>query len=343
MTLRAVGASGAGVLAIGGISFSALHYTPPQDASPGVRRMLSAFPLSTASRIGTTVAALPLPGPLRGKILSSYSPSAVLDAELPISTYKSVEEFWRRDLKAGARSFDADLKTGLSAPCDGVVVAAGPLKNGGCIPLPAGSSSEAVGLRELIAADDRDPLTTTGVGDWETTEMHAVVIHLHAREDSLKVYSPAEWTVANAKHINGGVHWLEEERAYIRNEREAFVGEWGFGTLAMAIVGGPGYGPVLYSGNGSEVVKKCNHNSTGLEMGSVRPQTAVLFVFEVPRDGFAFAVEPGTKVRAGDPLGQVAEGSDKLSEHRFKHMDPTANADSDKQKRSRSRARRRHW
>lgn len=191
-------------------------------------------------------------------------------------------------------------------------------------------------MREVVLAGEHDPVTR---GAWGATELHGVVIKVHARDDCLRVSSPTAWTIGRRARVRGGARWLEEEMAYLGNEREVLMGEWKGGAFGMVCVGGPGTGAAVEFEKGFENENAC---VAGTGMGVLRPQAAVCIIFEAPVDEYRVDVKVGDKVQAGQILGQLTKAGIEISEEQLsKNMD--SSAEKDAAQRKSSRRRRRHW
>jgi phosphatidylserine decarboxylase len=162
------------------------------------------------------------------------------------------------------------------------------------------------GVRELLAAEDRDRLSRAE--EAERFELTAVVLRLAPRRDSHWMQAPVAWVVRERRKVGDGAAWLDApgDLAYGRNVRAPWVGDWAHGMFAATVVGGPGYGELVeledaeaLEGKGEVALEQ------GAGIGVLRAGSAVVLVFEAPVGAFEMKVAQGATVVAGDCLGRV--------------------------------------
>ncbi|KAF9177861.1 phosphatidylserine decarboxylase 1 [Haplosporangium sp. Z 767] len=157
------------------------------------------------------------------------------------------------------------------------------------------------------------------------------VIYL-APGDYHRFHSPTNWVAETRRHFSGELYsvspWMVKQLQdlFVLNERVVLLGRWRHGFFSMVPVGATnvgsivlnfdkelrtnrwgdrfkrGYGELSYSGvsrflNGQPL-------RVGEEMGGFKLGSTVVLVFEAP-ENFQFLIEPGQRVKMGQPLGQI--------------------------------------
>lgn len=322
----------AGAVAAGGfcIAVAPSHAQPGPDPPTVGLRLLSTLPLAALSRAGAAVSAIPIPTSLRSSIYSAYSREPAEEAELELSEYRSFADFFARKLRSDARFVDP--RADIVSPVDGTVVAAGVVRDGGV--LPGKVKGVEFTARQLLNAGDHDPLTHSADAESAArTDLYAVVLSLSPR-DCHQFKSPANFRITEKRHVAGGRYWLDTPvvdggaPGYVRNERVALVGAWTGGMCSLTAVGAPGIGTIELErevlGAESNVCDVLLRPGDGL--GGFRLGSAVVLVFEAPAGGFKFEVEPDSRIRAGEAVGQL------LSPSLLSPMNPAVSGANSKQR-----------
>ncbi|GJJ72967.1 phosphatidylserine decarboxylase [Entomortierella parvispora] len=157
------------------------------------------------------------------------------------------------------------------------------------------------------------------------------VIYL-APGDYHRFHSPTNWVAETRRHFSGELYsvspWMVKQLQdlFVLNERVVLLGKWRHGFFSMVPVGATnvgsivlnfdkelrtnrredrykrGYGELLYSGVSRLLNGQPLH--VGEEMGGFKLGSTVVLVFEAP-ENFKFLIEPGQRVKMGEPLGQI--------------------------------------
>lgn len=93
---------------------------------------LRLVPKNAVSRAAGRLASLELPGPIRRAQIRAFATAFGVDldeARDPVESYRSVQDFFVRSLKEGARPVDP-AEDAFVSPCDGAWGAAGPIERG---------------------------------------------------------------------------------------------------------------------------------------------------------------------------------------------------------------------
>lgn len=97
-----------------------------------LRVLLYLLPKNGISRAAGRLASLRLPGPVQRvalRLFVRWSGANPAEAARPLEAYPSIQAFFTRALRPGARPIQGDARS-LSAPCDGAWGAAGPIHAG---------------------------------------------------------------------------------------------------------------------------------------------------------------------------------------------------------------------
>ncbi|HKE00488.1 MAG TPA: phosphatidylserine decarboxylase, partial [Planctomycetota bacterium] len=104
----------------------------PRTASGGALTAFRLIPRVLASRVLGLVERVPLPRALRPRVYGAYARRYGVnldEAERPIDGYRSLNAFFVRRLKAGARPIDTRPNAVVS-PVDGTIASFGPIQKG---------------------------------------------------------------------------------------------------------------------------------------------------------------------------------------------------------------------
>lgn len=185
-----------------------------------------------------------VPAGLHGPVLNTFAAKYNIDvaeAEFELSAYPSVNDFFTRKLKPGARPIDSDPTT-VVAPADGKVVATGIIgKTGGD---GKGGSIEAKNI-----AFHLDDLLTDAQLAAKFYGGAFAVIYLSPR-DYHRVHSPAAGNVVAWHHVPGQLFPVNEATVrrepdlFVRNERFVSVFEGEVGSFAVVMVAAVGVGHI---------------------------------------------------------------------------------------------------
>jgi phosphatidylserine decarboxylase len=199
-------------------------------------KLVGAIPQNEVSRALGWILARPLPAPVRAPIYGAFARryGVKLDeAERPLSSYESFDDFFTRRLKPGARSL---ANAPLVSPVDGVVSQYGPIEHGQLI--------QAKGRYYTAAALLGDPKEATPFlgGSFLT-------IYLSPK-DYHRIHSPADGQVEGYSYLPGRL-WpvnapavASVEGLFAQNERVATYLTTSFGRVAVVKVGATCVGSV---------------------------------------------------------------------------------------------------
>jgi phosphatidylserine decarboxylase len=207
------------------------HPELPSARARALLRVLGRLPQGALSRAFGRLADTPLPRPLRRLVLGAFARAVgadVTECELPLEEYPSLNRFFVRRLKEGARTWPADPRTAAS-PVDGVFGQVGRVTEGKLI--------QAKGRFYTLAG-----LLDDGA-EWERFEGGAFATIYLSPRDYHRIHSPCEGTVPRARHIPGALLPVNAPAVahlpelFARNERLLAYIDGPLGRVAMVAVG----------------------------------------------------------------------------------------------------------
>lgn len=311
-----------------GLGFGALYASHWREG-PHVSRSgssLKAFPLNAVGITAHYVASIPVPKPLRKGMYRLYCSATGCDAsetEGQLETFSSLAQFFARGVPPELRPVDKSAS--LVVPCDGTVVAVGPVGPYGLIDV----KGIKYHIRELTGAAEQEPLSETPVAVADREESGSrlwyTIVHL-GPENIHRFASPASWSLQERRRIEGYLLWMNPaiEGLYTQNERVALLGTWKYGMFSMTAVGAAGRGSIWLEAESNafrprlkpmrdQISKHRYHPANVLHpgegIGGFRLGSAIALVFEAPEKGFQFLVEAGDIVQMGQKLASVSRAA----------------------------------
>lgn len=193
--------------------------------------LLQRLPQATLSRGFGRLADTPLPRPVRRSVLGAFARTLGIDvteAELPLEEYGSLNAFFVRKLRAGARTWPLDENT-IRSPVDGVVGQHGTVRDGTLV--------QAKGRRYTAAA------LLGSAPDAAAFEAGSfITIYLSPRHYH-RIHAPCSGTIPMARHIPGALLPVNEPSVlhvpdlFPRNERVICMIDGPLGRAAVVAVG----------------------------------------------------------------------------------------------------------
>jgi phosphatidylserine decarboxylase len=291
----------------------------PAAPSPGWRALLALLgqlPQPGMSRAFGRLADLRIPTPMRRPVLSAFARAVGIDpdeAELPLASYTSLNAFFVRRLREGARRWPHDPGI-IASPVDGVIGTLGRVHDGELLQAK-GRRYTAIGLvdDETAAARYRD--------GWFIT-LYLSPRHYH------RIHAPTDGTVVEARHVPGALlpvnqHAISHvDQLFPRNERVichldgpagriaiAAIGAYNVGRISTAFV--PSWGGV--DGSGWVSNRKGAKPETrrwdpppavaqGDEIMAFHLGSTVVLLLEAGHARIEDEVAQGLEVRCGEPI-----------------------------------------
>jgi phosphatidylserine decarboxylase len=179
-------------------------------------RLLRLYPKKIASRIANWVATRTIPRAARPVILGGFAKRYRIDvdeSEFPIESYASLQAFFTRRLKAGARPQDSLLPGAVNSPVDSRILAFGRIE--------ANTAIQAKGLPYRVSELLKQDAARFEGG-------HFFALHLSPREYH-RIHVPIEGHVVSVAHVEGELWPVYEAstkhvpRLYERNRRAIWL------------------------------------------------------------------------------------------------------------------------
>lgn len=274
---------------------------------------LKVLPQKTMSHVAGVLFGLELPQPLAKISVSTFAKLAGVnldEARDPIDSFPSIQKFFVRALKDGARAVDA-AEDALVSPCDGAWGACGPIENGTMFQVKGRDYSVATLL------DD-----TTLAGRFEGGTFATLYL---SPKDYHRFHAPCAGDIVEAWHVpgalwpvnNAGIQFVDG--LFARNERIIALlrpDHQPDGLLAMIAVGATMVGKVhvtfddLTTNNGAKATTRRRYEppkrlDKGQEWGRFEFGSTIVLV--ATRGVLDLAIEPmGTPLRLGARIGTLA-------------------------------------
>jgi len=215
------------------------------------------------------------------------------EAEKTLEEYSSLNEFFTRRLKPGARPVD-EAADALVSPVDARVAASGTIQDGTLLQV----KGQDYTLDELLGGSPRIPQYSNG---------HYWVLYL-SPTDYHRIHSPCTGKVVETDHLPGRVYPVNEfgltfmRRVLSRNERLITYIRHDHGELAVVKVGALNVSSIRYVNDIPPQTLKRGDELAYFEFGS----TVVLLTENgtlTPRQD----LHPGDSVKMGERLGSLVE------------------------------------
>lgn len=289
---------------------------PPESGSVPLRwrivlGTLRRLPQGALSRVTGRLADVRIPVPLRTLVLGMFARFAgieVAEAERPLIEYESVDAFFVRRLKPGARCWPDDGRV-ITSPVDGAVGEIGTITGGVLLQ----AKNRPYSAASLL--DDAAMATRFEGGDY-------VTLYLSPR-DYHRVHTPCAGTVALARHVPGAllpvndpaIHHVPE--LFPRNERVTCYLDGPGGCVALVAIGAFNVGRIeLVFDQGFTTNRR---NATAGDRDYAPPVvvgrtdevmvfhlgSTIVLLFEPGRVRLADTLRAGRSVRLGEMIGSL--------------------------------------
>ncbi|CAH3151336.1 unnamed protein product [Pocillopora meandrina] len=303
-----------------------LHAGESLEPSQWQVALFKKLPTRACSRALGAVCDIDLPPWLRKPIIGSYSwyfACNVTEAvEEEIVNYSSLGAFFRRQLKPDARRIcDASC---IVSPADGTVLHFGEVQND----LVEQVKGITYSMKTFLGPNQPSASTYT------RTRLYHCVIYL-GPGDYHSFHSPSEWNVKQRRHFPGDLFSVHPGVArmvaglFNHNERVVLTGTWKHGFFSFTAVGAYNVGsinlkfdqdlktncPGRYSEGSFDECDYISDEPSGVSlvrgerMGAFNLGSTIVLIFEAPTD-FIFDVQPGQKLKYGEPVGSSREDTD---------------------------------
>jgi phosphatidylserine decarboxylase len=295
----------------------------PETPAAHARALLAALgrlPQGALSRAFGRMADVRLPRALRRPVLGGFARLVGADpseAAEPLESFPSLNRFFTRELKRGARVWPADARV-LASPVDGATGQVGRVTGGRLIQAKGRSYT----LRDLLDED----------GQWERFEGGAFVTLYLSPKDYHRIHAPTDGTISRARHIPGALMpvnvgaVMHVPELFARNERLLCYLDGPLGRVAVVAVGAYNVGRISAAfdrewnaapGADGWVT---NRRGTSAETKSYSPPvevrqgdhimtfhlgSTVVLICEPGGVELAAELSPGTAVRLGMEIGRM--------------------------------------
>ena len=284
---------------------------------------LERLPQGALSRFAGRLADVPIPRGMRQRVLSAFARAVGADpgeAELPLEEYATLDAFFVRRLRPGARPWRAD-PSGAGSPVDGIVGQIGRIAEGRLI--------QAKGIEytvEDLLADDR--LAASLDGGWFVT-LYLAPRHYH------RIHSPTRGGIGAARHVPGNLLPVNPPSVsavpglFARNERVVCELDGTAGDVAVVAVGATNVGRIesvfdtAWNGPRGGVTNQGRKGGSrgraidsrrydppiavdaGDELMAFHLGSSVVVLLEAGRFDPDSRVAAGREIRVGDPLASA--------------------------------------
>jgi phosphatidylserine decarboxylase len=284
---------------------------------------LRRLPQGAMSRAFGRLADVPLPPRLRRPVLGSFARAVganLAEAELPLEAYPTLNHFFVRSLRPGAREWPRGAAL-LASPVDGVAGQLGRVERG-----------------RLLQAKGRWYSAADLLGDAAEAERFQggtfLTLYLSPRHYH-RIHAPCEGSISSARHVPGALLPVNAPAVahipelFARNERLVCYLDGPLGRVAVVAVGAYNVGRIsaafdpAWSGRGvgatpqaawttnRGVARPSTHRYTppvpvamGEEIMAFHLGSTVVMLLEAEAPPPLPRVRPGVEVRLGEPLSE---------------------------------------
>jgi len=271
--------------------------------------LLSVLPQNLISRIFGWLTYIRLPRFMMVPILQAFARFYKInldEAELDIKSYPSLNKFFTRALREGARIVDTSERA-IVSPVDGRVSQFGDITEGMMIQ----AKGILYTLKDLLDTPDYAPLFADG---------RYAVIYL-SPQDYHRIHSPFGGTVAGYTYTPGKLFTVNQIAVnglvglFPKNERLTTFLKTEFGLIAVVKVGATNVGKIrvtydtVATNRWIRITQRHKYEKNipmdkGQELGRFEMGSTVILLFQKDTMDFLPTVTEGTKVRYGQAIGK---------------------------------------
>lgn len=283
----------------------------PPARSRAMLAVLHRLPQGVLSRAFGRLADVPLPPPLRRPALGAFARAVGADpaeAEHPLERYRSLNAFFIRRLKPGARRWP-EAPDVVGSPVDGTVGQVGTVRDGRALQ----AKGRAYSVAELLGDSDEGARFDDGT---------FATLYLSPK-DYHRIHAPQDGDVELARHLPGGLLPVNAPAVahlpdlFARNERLACHMSTPHGRLAVVAVGAYNVGRIsaafdsgwITNRRGAPVAARRYDPPVAIRQGdelmTFHLGSTVVLLWEPGRMELLPEVRPGATVRLGDGIARV--------------------------------------
>ncbi len=281
-------------------------------ASKVAVKVLERVPKSAVSRAFGVVSDLELPRPVQGVVNQAFARLAGIDmdeAQGPPKEYRSLNAYFTRRLKEGARSLQPESPGALISPVDGRVGAFGAVESGTLLQ----AKGREYSLLDLVDSAEKADRFQGG---------HYITLYLSPR-DYHRIHAPAAGRVDRISYIPGHLFPVNPfavenvDELFAVNERLiTYLATETFGDVAVIKVGATCVGRITLSFQGFQTNQRFARRqeidvleeipmAAGQELAAFNLGSTVILLIEEEGFRFADSVVGGAMMRVGEVLGEV--------------------------------------
>jgi phosphatidylserine decarboxylase len=289
----------------------------------GAIAALERLPQGAISRLAGRLADLPIPRMMRRPVLARFANAVGADpdeAERPLEEYATLDTFFVRRLRSGARPWTAD-PSGAGSPVDGVIGQVGRISSGQLVQAKGldYTAAELLGDPELAERLDGGPFVT----------LYLAPRHYH------RIHAPCRGRLVAARHVPGALLPVNQPAVasvpglFARNERLVCELDGTPGHVAVVAVGAtnvgriesvfdPGWNgphggvtnrPRVAKGRGRTIETRHYDPPIAVDAGdelmAFHLGSSVIMLFEPGRVLLDARIVPGREIRVGNPLASA--------------------------------------
>jgi phosphatidylserine decarboxylase len=281
---------------------------------------LGRLPQASLSRAFGALADAPLPPSMRPRILGTFARALGIDvteAARPLEDYTSINEFFVRELRAGARPFPGDPQT-LACPVDGIAGQHGRIREGKLLQAKGRWYSGAELLDDAVEAQR--------FNDGAFLTLYLSPRHYH------RIHAPCDGVIPLARHVPGALLPVNNPSVshvadlFVRNERLLCYIDGPLGRVAVVAVGAYNVGRISAAFDRAWADGRSSPSITNLR-GAARTSrvydppklirqgdeimafhlgSTVVLMFEPNRVRLVETLAPGAEVRLGSVIGRAS-------------------------------------
>jgi phosphatidylserine decarboxylase len=295
----------------------------PSRGWRAILRLLARVPQGALSRGFGRVADLPIPRPARRTVLGAFARLVGADpseAELPLDDYPTLNRFFTRRLRPGARTWPGAAGV-VGSPVDGAAGQIGRVGGGRLVQ----AKGRTYSLRELLEEG--------GGEGWRRFEGGAFLTLYLSPRDYHRIHAPVPGSIREAVHVPGTLLPVNAAAVahvpelFARNERLLCHIDGPLGRVAVVAVGAynvgriraafdarwnapEGEGGWITNRRGGAVARRAYQPGVPVERGdeimTFHMGSTVVLVFEPGRVELEPGLRAGAPVRLGMPIGRGA-------------------------------------
>jgi phosphatidylserine decarboxylase len=286
-------------------------------------RLLGWVPAGAFSRGFGRMADAPIPRPLRRSVLGAFARAVgadVTEAEQPLEAYPTLNRFFTRKLRPGARSWPSDPAV-VASPVDGAVGQLGTVREGRLIQ----AKGRMYDVARLLEEDDAR-------GRYEGGAF--ITLYLSPR-DYHRIHAPVAGRIRDARHVPGQLLPVNAPSVahmpelFARNERLMCHIDGPLGRVAVVAVGAynvgrisaafdpawnapPGESAWVTNRRGLQSAAKVYDPPVAVRQGdeimTFHLGSTVVLVFEPGQVELMPTLKPNDLVRLGQPIARATRG-----------------------------------